>query len=104
MISDAGLPKEFSSERVEAVEQPRAAEREKFSVAKGRRGARADAGHGLLETGRVFVRPEFLAALDIIANDDFTGAALLLREKALGNDDHGGPGRADRTPPKLCRW
>src|SRR5688500_4152589 len=69
---------------------------------KGRRRPRAGTANNFPEAGLVLVRPDFLPARQVEADDCFRFAALLLRKDALANYRKGRPAGADSPPPQLA--
>src|SRR5438128_2185432 len=88
---------------IEAIEDPHPAERDHFVARNGRRCSRSFAGDRREVAGLVRVSPEHLGGEQIIANDRFFLAALLLCDRAMAGDRKTGPRGADRLPPELLR-
>src|SRR5205823_2038270 len=89
--------------RVEAVEHALGAQRVNLALVEGGRGARAGAGDDLGEADAVAVRPDFVAGVGRVADDDLLLAALLLRVQAVADHRERRPPRPDEVPPNFSR-
>src|SRR5262245_54815429 len=103
VLNDVFRPNQFAGRQIEAVQKARRAERISTVAVDGRRGTWAFASNGGVIMRTVCMRPPFFAGQQIVTNNQFVFAALLLGNGEIASHGETGPGRADRLAPEFFR-
>src|SRR6266481_4731952 len=96
-------PKQLASRGIEAVKNACPASRVNAPTEESRCCARTITAQGLAEPNVIGVRPQHMAGVQFVADDQFILAPLFLRECAVAADGKGGPTQTDGLTPQLLR-